>query len=98
MQPASLLLCMLSGAMTAQVPVFYGADQLYELKKIINKKTPIAIVTNQTGKTTSGERTIDALIRQGYALKKIFVPEHGLDGQALAEVKIEDNVDTKTKL
>lgn len=87
---SSIVLAALSGAMTAQVPVFYGADQLYELKKVITKTTPIAIVTNQTGKTSSGERTIDALVRQGFALKKIFVPEHGLDGQALAEKKIDD--------
>ncbi len=94
----SFLLAALSGAMTAQVPVFYGADQLYELKKVINHKTPIAIVTNQTGKTSSGERTIDALLRQKYSLKKIFVPEHGLDGQTLAEKKIDDSHCVKTKL
>lgn len=95
---SSLLLAMLSGTMTAQVPVFYGADQLYDLKKIITTKTPIAIVTNQTGKTSSGERTIDALVRQGYNLKKIFVPEHGLDGQTLAEKHVDDHTCVKTKL
>lgn len=39
-----------------------------------------ALITNQSGRDQLGRRTIDILLEHGVQLKKIFVPEHGLEG------------------
>jgi hypothetical protein len=75
-----------------------GADQLCSLRQFIKNDEPIGILTNQTGKTADGRRTVDALLAEGFSLKKIFVPEHGLDGMVPAEHKVSDQVDEKTQL
>jgi len=58
----------------------------------------IALVTNQTGRDSHGNRTIDLLLKQNVNLKIIFVPEHGLDGKIAAEKEVFDGIDVKTKV
>jgi uncharacterized protein YbbC (DUF1343 family) len=75
-----------------------GADQLTHLHSILKPQTPLGILTNQTGITSNGKRTIDALLTQGFALKKIFAPEHGISGKVGAELKISDEKDEASGL
>ena len=58
----------------------------------------IGLVTNQTGVTQKGERTLDVLVQRGLNIKKIFAPEHGIDGTIAAEKSVGDSVDHKTKI
>ena len=70
------------------------------IKKIYKttKSPNIGLVTNQTGKDQYGRRNIDILVKKGLHLKKIFTPEHGIEGTKLAEKEIIDSIDTKTKI
>lgn len=63
-----------------------------------NQDLKVGLVTNQTGITQSGERTIDVLVSKGMQVKKIFAPEHGIQGTVAAGTKVEDEIDEKTKL
>lgn len=69
------------------------------LYRIADKKAPIAvgIITNQTGKDQSGKRTVDILQRKGFLVKRIFAPEHGIDGCMAAEKEVKDTIDVQTK-
>lgn len=40
----------------------------------------VGLISNQSGRDQLGRRTIDILLDHGIRLKKIFVPEHGLEG------------------
>jgi len=57
-----------------------------------------AIVTNQTGKSSQGKRSIDILINKGVQIKKIFAPEHGIAGKTLAGKDVSDSTDKKTHI
>lgn len=50
----------------------------------------IGLVTNHTGRTESGELTVDALIACGYRLGALFSPEHGIFGVEQDGVKTSD--------
>jgi uncharacterized protein YbbC (DUF1343 family)/CubicO group peptidase (beta-lactamase class C family) len=64
--------------------------------KIGQKKTRIAIVTNQTGIDAHGLRTIDVLANApGIELAAIFSPEHGVNG-SLDTTAISDSRDAAT--
>src|SRR5438034_22036 len=93
-----IFLLLLLTVITTQAKPLCGADQLDELATYVARTEPLGILTNQTGKTSDGQRTIDALIAAGFNLKKIFAPEHGLKGTVLAEHKVNDDVDEATKL
>lgn len=58
----------------------------------------VGLVTNQTGVTQKGERTVDVLIKNGCAVGYIFVPEHGLQGKVLAAHDVSDCIDEKTNI
>lgn len=56
----------------------------------------VGLVTNQTGKTQHGVRTVDVLREHGAEVKCIFSPEHGYDGMGPAAKAIDDSVDQAT--
>ena len=57
----------------------------------------VGLITNQTGRDSSGRRTIDLLYAAPKVkLKAIFTPEHGLSGQA--ESKVPSGRDEATKV
>jgi uncharacterized protein YbbC (DUF1343 family) len=59
----------------------------------------VGLITNQTGRTHDGRRTIDVLARApGVRLVKLFSPEHGLTGQVTDERRIADAVDDRSGL
>ncbi len=62
------------------------------------KKTPIALITNQTGKDQSGSATLDILRKKGFNITKLFAPEHGFEGKIDAAQEVKDAQEAKTKI
>lgn len=60
------------------------------------RTTKISLITNQTGKDSQCNRTIDLLILQGLKPTLILVPEHGLEGKIAAGIEVADTIDQKT--
>ena len=92
------ILLLLLSTFSLQAKPLCGADQLEELATYVSHSEPLGILTNQTGRTSDGRRTIDALVQAGFNVKKIFAPEHGLNGTVLAEHKVDNHLDETTKL
>lgn len=64
-----------------------GLDVLVEQKFVPLQGRSVGLVTNQTGIDAGGRRGIDLFAAAGgVRLKAIFSPEHGLTGQATADV------------
>ncbi|MGH9777771.1 MAG: exo-beta-N-acetylmuramidase NamZ domain-containing protein, partial [Candidatus Acidiferrales bacterium] len=58
----------------------------------------VGLITNQTGRTSDGRRTVDVLAAaEGVKLVALFSPEHGWEGQ-VAEGRVDHVTDTKTGL
>ncbi len=58
----------------------------------------VGLITNQTGRTSDGRRTVDVLAAaEGVKLVALFSPEHGWEGQ-VAEGRVGETVDAKTGL
>ena len=79
-------------------PVFEsGADVLRADEFGALKGLHVGLITNQTGRTADGERTIDALRKvPDVHLAALFSPEHGLEG--LADDRVQDSRDGLTGL
>lgn len=58
----------------------------------------VGLITNQTGMTQKGLKTIDVLRKHGADVKRLFVPEHGYDGTGGAGETVKDSLDTSTGL
>jgi len=58
----------------------------------------VGLITNQTGKDQTGKRNVDVLQEKGLHIKKIFVPEHGLDGNVKAGKSVANSIDKKTTI
>lgn len=56
----------------------------------------IGLITNQTGKDSKRRRTIDVLLARGLPIKRIFAPEHGIEGSIHAEKEVHDTIDATT--
>lgn len=67
-------------------------------QSLIKQKKRIGLVTNQTGIDQDGQRNIDRLLKEGFNLVSIFVPEHGLTGDAKNGEAIENGFDRITQL
>lgn len=61
-----------------------------------SKPLNIGLITNQSGTSSNGERNIDYLLKRGYSISTIFVPEHGLEGKGGSGKKVNDAADKKT--
>jgi uncharacterized protein YbbC (DUF1343 family) len=73
-----------------------GAQRTAQYFPLLKGKN-IAVVANQTsmiGKT----HLVDSLLKSGFQVKKVFVPEHGFRGEADAGQEIANTIDAKTKL
>lgn len=80
-------------------PVRNGIDVLEEdgFRALRNQR--VAIVTNRSGTTLDGRRSVDALAaNDDVFLAAIFSPEHGLDGSAKDGALVADGVDAATGL
>jgi uncharacterized protein YbbC (DUF1343 family)/CubicO group peptidase (beta-lactamase class C family) len=79
-------------------PVLLGIDVLQrdEFKLLDGKR--VGLITNQTGRNSSGVSTIDLMHRvKNFKLVALFSPEHGIRG-VLDQSKIDDSVDEATGL
>ena len=69
-------------AVVARPAVLAGIDVLEEQAFASLRGRRIALLTNQTGRTRRGQRTVDALATApGVRLVALFSPEHGIRGQ-----------------
>lgn len=77
--------------------VLTGIDVLEQQGFAPLKGKRLGLITNHTGRTRDGRRTIDALLTGGVQLKALFAPEHGFSGTEDRE-DIDDSVDKATGL
>ena len=78
-------------------PVLTGLDVLVRDKFAPLKGRSVALVTNHTGRTATGESAIDLLHKaEGVKMVALFSPEHGIRGEL--DEKVGDGKDEKTGL
>ncbi len=98
--PSCLLLCtaLLATAAPAQPPpVLAGIDVLVGHGFAPLRGRTVGLVTNHTGRTWDGRRTVDVLAAaEGVKLQALFSPEHGWEG--LLDEKVGDSRDAATGL
>jgi uncharacterized protein YbbC (DUF1343 family) len=75
-----------------------GADILVEQRLDILRGKRVGLITNQTGRVSSGEYLIDALIARRVEVTALFGPEHGIRGTEPAGEAVSDSVDGKTHI
>jgi uncharacterized protein YbbC (DUF1343 family) len=92
--PVGAVVCLV--ALTCQSQVRTGADVLIQEKLDILRGKNVALVTNHTGRLGTGELLVDALVRSGIKVVRLFGPEHGISGMAAAGETVTDSVDAKT--
>lgn len=56
----------------------------------------VALISNQTGCTQDGERSVDLLLRNGMRIIYLLAPEHGFDGMTPAGKPVDNGVDRRT--
>lgn len=78
-------------------PVLPGIDALEADGFALLQGQRVGLLTNRTGRTADGRRTIDVLAgADGFELVRIFTPEHGLD--SILEGDVGDSRDAATGL
>ncbi|MGH9787211.1 MAG: exo-beta-N-acetylmuramidase NamZ family protein [Candidatus Acidiferrales bacterium] len=78
--------------------VLVGIDVLEARGFVPLRGKRVGLITNQTGRTSDGRRTVDVLAAaEGVKLVALFSPEHGWEGQ-VAEGSVGETVDAKTGL
>lgn len=83
----------------APFPVMLGIDVLEERGFDLVKGKRIGLLTHPAGVNRRGVSTIDVLRRApGVKLVALFGPEHGVYGDARAEVAVADTIDQRTGL
>jgi uncharacterized protein YbbC (DUF1343 family) len=76
-----------------------GIDVLLDDSLRILDGSSVGLITNQTGLTSDGRTTIDALNgARGVHLVALFSPEHGIRGSARPGEAVGDSIDTGTGL
>jgi uncharacterized protein YbbC (DUF1343 family) len=75
----------------------FGIDQLIS-QPVSWKKQRIALLTNEAATTNQGISSRKALIENGFNLKLLFSPEHGLDMQGADGKLMHDGIDGLTGL
>ncbi len=73
-----------------------GADILIERRLNIVKGKNVGLITNQTGRLSTGEFLLDALRAQSVHVVALFSPEHGIRGTVEAGVPIQNETDSAT--
>ena len=92
---ASRMVTTRNGTARMGIDVLESHD-LAELRDARKPNTKVALVTNQTGVDSHGDRTIDVLAKvKGVQLTAIFSPEHGVTG-SVDTTAISDSTDAST--
>ena len=75
----------------------YGLDHF--VKEFQNlKSAPSAVLSNQATLSNTGYPAAYELLRQGFSIKKLFSPEHGISSQGEDGMEQKDDLDSITKL
>jgi uncharacterized protein YbbC (DUF1343 family) len=86
-------------AMPSRAEVRPGVEVLVAGDMASLRNMRVGLITNHTGKTSTGETTIDVLHRDPrIRLVALFAPEHGIRGSVEGGVTIDTERDTKTGL
>ncbi len=98
MRTLLLILSLFTLQSVAQQGIQTGANQLAsnpQLSPVALTGKHIGLVVNQS--SVSGKsHLLDELLRQGFAVKKIFSPEHGFRGTADAGATVANSIDPQT--
>ncbi len=73
-----------------------GADILVERRLDLVKGKQVGLITNHTGRLSTGEFLVDALRARGVHVVALFAPEHGIRGQAQAGASVQNETDSAT--
>ena len=90
---------LLTNNLNGQNKLVYGIERTDQYISILKKKK-IGLVTNHTSKFYVNKpiHLIDSLINRGIIIERIFAPEHGFRGNIDNGEKIDNSVDSKTKI
>ena len=91
----ALQICLAMSA-CSQSNVKVGADVLIEKQLDLVRGKRVGLITNQTGRLSSGEFLVDVLRSKGVEVVALFGPEHGIRGEAAAGQSIESGKDVAT--
>ncbi|MFQ5778712.1 MAG: exo-beta-N-acetylmuramidase NamZ domain-containing protein, partial [Terriglobia bacterium] len=81
----------------APLRVRTGIDVLAARDFTLLRGKRVGLITNQTGRSAEGRRTIDILAAAAeVTLTAVFAPEHGLEGELSG--RVDDTVDNQTRL
>lgn len=95
--PGLAALVALAAAVAVPAQVHTGADVLAANGCAVLRGQRVGLVTNHTGRTTDGRRTIDVVAgADGVRLVALFAPEHGALGTL--DAKVDDDKDAATGL
>jgi uncharacterized protein YbbC (DUF1343 family) len=72
-----------------------GAEQTDGIKDLV-KNRRVGLIMNQTSILPDGTHLLDALLKEGLNIKKVFAPEHGFRGTDDAGAAIGNSLDRKT--
>jgi uncharacterized protein YbbC (DUF1343 family) len=75
--------------------IITGAEQTEKIKDFV-KNRRIGLIMNQTSILPDGTHLLDALLKDGLNIKKVFAPEHGFRGTDDAGAAIKNSLDRKT--
>jgi len=93
--PSTRLVAARNGSARTGIDILEAHD-FAELRETGRATTKVALVTNQTGVDSQGNRTIDVLAKaQGIQIVAIFSPEHGVTG-SVDTTEIGDSKDVST--
>jgi uncharacterized protein YbbC (DUF1343 family) len=79
-----------------QTKVRLGADILVERRLSLLDGKRVGVITNQTGRLSTGEFLVDVLHAKGVNIVALFGPEHGIRGEAAAGAPLQDEKDIRT--
>lgn len=88
------LFCLSACTLHSQVRV--GADLFIEKHLDMVKEKNVGLITNHTGRLTSGKFFLDTLLAYDVNVVALFGPEHGVRGDAAAGESVKDSKDTRT--
>jgi len=76
--------------------VMTGADRLVTDQRALLAGKRVGLVTNHTGRLSTGEFLVDTLVSSGIQVRALFGPEHGIRGDVEAGDTVADSIDAKT--
>lgn len=80
------------------VPFKLGVENIPDsfIETIKKKSYKIGLITNQTGVTSKGMRSVDFLREKGVDIVALYAAEHGFQGTTKAELAVANSVDVST--